>query len=266
LIIDPHQDAAPGELSLEMLADAGIHTLTYLKEVASTNTFALERLAQQTPAGPWLVLAGSQTAGRGRGENRWWSEVGALTFTLVVDAEKFGLSQVFWPRLSMAVGLANCQLLERSPWNLPMQVKWPNDVYVRGRKLGGVLIEHLGSKLVIGIGLNVNQRFAGAPQEVRERATSLLMELGSECDSYALFVEVVKEVMAILPSVAQDEVDFSHEAGARSYLQWKKVMIRQGKTSTTGMCEGIDVDGALLLRTEAGILRVLSGTVEIAGK
>ncbi len=266
VMIDLKSDPLPADLSLELLSNSGVETCTYLREIASSNSYALDELSRNVVETPWLILAGTQTAGRGRGDNRWWSEEGSLTFSLVVDAGEFGLAQSFWPRLSMGVGLAICQLLERSPWGLPMQLKWPNDVYVGGRKLGGILMEHLGSKLVIGIGLNVNQRFEGAPREVRERATSLLMEMGAECNAHSLLVDAVKEVLAILPLVAKDEVDFAHEAGSRSYLQWKQVAIRQGLTATEGMCEGIDYDGALLVRTTAGLTRVLSGTVEIAGK
>lgn len=266
MIIDGQGDIAPSDFPVESLEHSGILSCTYLREVGSSNSFALERLATKDLQTPWLVIAEAQTSGRGRGENRWWSEKGALTFSLVVDAKEIGLPQSHWPRLSMGVGLAICHLFERSPWTLPMQLKWPNDVYVRGKKLGGILIEHLGSKLVIGIGLNVNQQFENAPEEVRVRATSLQFEMKTECDTNSLLVDTVKEVLAILPRVASDEVDFSYEAGSRSYLQWKTVVVRQGLTANEGICEGVDFDGALLVRTDAGLTRVLSGTVEIAEK
>lgn len=266
MFIDPDGDAPAIDFPIELLERTSIARLSYLKEVESSNTFALERLANGEEVTPWLVVAHSQTAGRGRGENRWWSEAGSLTFSLVVDAEEFALRQLLWPRLSMAVGLAICQILEKSPWQLPMQIKWPNDVYVNGKKLGGILIEHSGSRLVIGVGLNVNQRLVGAPEEVRERATSLLLEKRSACDGALLLVDVVKEVLSILPLVAQEYVDFAREAGERNYLQWRKVRICQGNLIKEGICTGIDFDGGLLIQTEAGIERILSGTVELAGK
>jgi BirA family transcriptional regulator, biotin operon repressor / biotin---[acetyl-CoA-carboxylase] ligase len=266
LAIEPGSDPPPSEFPMDLLGHVGVQSFSYLKQVESSNSYALQRLATDAPSHVWLVLAGSQTAGRGRGENRWWSENGALTFSLVVDAEEFCMPQWLWPRLSMAVGLAICQLLEREPWQLPMQLKWPNDVYVSGKKLGGILIEHFEKKLVIGIGLNVNQRFEGAPAEVRARATSLLLEMGENSDVYAVLVDVVRAVLEILPLVARDELELAHEAGNRNHLQWKCVTIRQGLTRTEGMCEGIDFDGALLVRTQTGICRVLSGTVELADK
>lgn len=165
----------------------------------------------------------------------------------------------------MAVGLAICQVLERTPWQLPMQIKWPNDVYVHGKKLGGILIEHSGSHLVIGVGLNVNQRLEGAPSEVRERATSLLLEMQSECNAMLLLVDLVQGILAVIPRVASEALDLAYEAGERNFLQWRKVQIRQGNVIKQGVCTGIDFDGALLINSEAGIQRVLSGTVEMIG-
>lgn len=266
LKLDPEGDGLPPDCSTEIISNAGVELFTYLKQVGSTNSYALQQLATRNVNGAWLVLAELQTAGRGRGENRWWSEGGALTFSLVVDAEHLALPQSHWPRLSMAIGLAICQLLEQPPWGLPMQLKWPNDIYVGGRKLGGILVEHLGSKLVIGIGLNVNSQLDRAPQDVQMRATSLRVEMKAECCAASLLIDTVKAVLATLPQVAREEIDFAHEAGQRSYLQWKRVAIQQGQLKTEGICAGIDGDGALLVRTDSGLMRVLSGTVEIAGK
>lgn len=265
LVIDEQSDAAPPELPLELLEQAGVARLTYLKEIGSTNTYVLERLAASAVEGPWLVAAERQTAGRGRGDNRWWSGDGGLTFTLAVDAEAMGLPPAIWPRLSMAVGIALCRLLERSPWNLAMQIKWPNDVYVGGKKLGGILIEHWGTWLVIGVGLNVNQEFSQAPPEVQARATSLLCEMGAPCSREALLADAAAAILAILPETVREEIDFSYEGGERNFLQWRPVVIRQGKTTVSGRCEGIDFDGALLVRSEQGLQRVLSGTVELTG-
>lgn len=147
-----------------------------------------------------------------------------------------------------------------------MQIKWPNDVYVQGKKLGGILIEHAGSHLVIGLGLNVNQRLEGAPFEVRERATSLLLEMKSECNAMMLLEDLVKEILTVIPKVASEDLDLAYEAGERNFLQWRKVQIRQGNVSKVGICTGIDFDGALLINSETGTDRVLSGTVEIVDR
>lgn len=265
MILDPQSDAIPPEFLLSLLSQVGVGAFTYLRETGSTNSVALARLADDAPTGVWLILADRQSAGRGRGDNRWWSEVGSLTCSLIVDADQFQLPQSLWPRLSMAVGIAICKVLERDPWRLAMQLKWPNDVYVEGKKLGGILIEHLEKKLVIGIGLNVNQRFEGAPRNVAERATSLLIEKGQACDRYALLAELTGAVVEMLPLVACNDIDIADEASDRNLLLWKRVTIRQGTSSVVGVCEGVDTDGALLLRSEAGRVRVLSGTVELSG-
>lgn len=263
---DPLSDAASIDFPFESLADVGVKSVSYFQELGSTNSWGLERIALSSEPTPWLIYAQSQTAGRGRGENRWWSETGSLTFSLVVDTEVIGLPASLWPRLSMAVGIAICHLLERAPWQLPMQIKWPNDVYVQGKKLGGILIEHSGSHLVIGVGLNVNQRFTGAPPEVESRATSLLLEMRAECNALLLLVDLVKEILSAIPKVNSEELDLAYEAGERNFLQWRKVRVRQGATSKEGICTGIDLDGALLLNSDTGQERVLSGTVEIVDR
>ena len=102
------------------------------------------------------MLADQQRAGRGRAQNRWWSAPGSLTFSLVVDGHDWNLSARSWPRISLGTSLAVSDVLR---WIVPtenVQLKWPNDVFVRSKKVCGILVEsspQCPSFLVIGVGI-----------------------------------------------------------------------------------------------------------------
>ncbi|MFW6125099.1 MAG: biotin--[acetyl-CoA-carboxylase] ligase [Pirellulales bacterium] len=121
-----------------------VRDVVYRASVGSTNDLAL-RLAGQRETRPHvgglLVLAERQTAGRGRGSHRWWSPAGALTFSLLVDPARFGLVRANWPQVSLTTAVAACQVVAQRAPNAPSGVRWPNDVYLGGRKVGGVLVE-----------------------------------------------------------------------------------------------------------------------------
>src|SRR5690606_33648753 len=112
--------------------------------------------------------------GRGRGANRWWSADGALTFSLIIDAGPIPAERR--PLVSLVAGGAVCEIVAAALPAADVRLKWPNDVYVAGRKAGGILVEvphEAPDLLVIGIGLNVNVSLRDAPEDVQQRATAL---------------------------------------------------------------------------------------------
>ncbi len=152
-------------------------TNTFLREAARSPELDYKQL-------PWLVVAHEQTAGRGQGSNSWWSSVGSLTFSLLVEVAKFGPDAHADGTLSLAVAEA-VRAAIAPLMATEVRVKPPNDVYVGERKIAGVLIETLvaasGERLaVIGVGLNVNNRRDDAPEELRGLVTSLVDEGGEE--------------------------------------------------------------------------------------
>ena len=139
-------------------------------ELASTNSQALLRADQPETQTPLLVLAESQTAGRGRGAHHWWSTTGSLTFSLLTGLEKALAERT--SLLSLTVGLAVCQAIERLAPAADVGLKWPNDVCLSGRKLAGILIELPvcePPRVVLGVGINVNNSFRGAPPKSPRR-------------------------------------------------------------------------------------------------
>jgi len=154
-----------GSADLEsLLQGTFLANVIHFRETDSTNTRAIELLASgDSVTTPCLVYAESQSAGRGRGANQWWSVSGSLTFSLIVDLKRTGLLVEQIPLLPLLTGMAILRTGEAMLPGADFKLKWPNDVYLSDRKLAGVLIEvpsQSDGRAVIGIGLNVNNSFA----------------------------------------------------------------------------------------------------------
>lgn len=242
---------------LEQCAD--IASLVYLPEVVSTNSHALGLVATDNMACPALVLAEMQTAGRGRGGNRWFSQEGALTFSLVVEYE---LPPSERAQVALLAGLAVCEALrEQHPTGI-FQLKWPNDVYLHGKKACGILVEGSGPRyLIIGIGINVNNSLADLPAEVQARAISLADAAGHTFDITTVLLSVVRHLTAILAVHKEQRHSFAAAFASYCLLTGKIVTVRAGAEMIVGRCLGIAADGALQLQTESGTRAILSGEV-----
>lgn len=230
------------------------------EQMRSTNDRALELATDHELLTPVLVIAEHQTAGRGRGRNVWQSTAGALTFSLLIDrpaelpAEKMAL-------LSLATGLAAREAIENATHLQGVKVKWPNDLYFEGRKLGGILTEISSGapdRAVIGIGVNVNNRLDDAPVDVRRRATSLVDEVGTTVDRLRLLISILVQFESMLH-------EFSSRSGVpenlwspHCLLSGKHVRLRTASGELSGQCLGVAEDGALVLKTEIGIRRIYS--------
>lgn len=169
--------------------------LVILKEVDSTNTF-LKNLISNTEPVPegTVILAESQTAGRGQQQNKWYSKTGeSLAFSLLLKPAFLPLAQQF--NLIRIVSLGVYDALLPLVGNT-LKIKWPNDIYVADRKLGGILIENQvqGSVIknsVVGIGLNVNQ--TTFPDWV-PNATSVKQILHTDYDLKALMFDICNHI------------------------------------------------------------------------
>ena len=257
----------------------GLDDLEFHESIASTNTRALERLRQADWRSPTLVLAHEQTRGRGRGENRWWSVDGGLTFSLLIEpstSEPDNLST-----LTLRAGLAVAEAIEtvigtdgdasssrlRSP---VIGLKWPNDLWIDQRKIGGLLVESIADRpgLVVGLGLNVNQRLDEAPAEVRQRATSLFEHDGRTRDLPTLLGQLVTRLDRELTSDVRATnalPDWVERFRQRCVLTDRFVQVAHGTRSVTGRCGGIDAQGRLVVSNETGSVAINSGKVEAIG-
>lgn len=241
------------------VAQAEVH-----EELGSTNDRAL-RLAARTRSVPRLIAALRQTAGRGRGANRWWGDQGALLFSLILDSPPVQPERV--PQLSLCMGTAVCQAVRELVPGADVRLKWPNDVYLNGRKVCGILIESptgCSDRLVVGIGLNVNNSAGTAPPDLAQRATSLRDGALSDFDLTDVLVRLLACIDGTLDEFRQGAwSEVAQRWRGLCLLTGRCVTIRCGAQSATGTCLGIEDDGALLLRTLAGPQRFYGGTVEM---
>ncbi len=243
-----------------------LSAIEFHDEINSTNDRALTSCAESSIGTPRLILAERQTAGRGRGVHRWWSHSGALTLTLVLNGADIPLPFENWPMVSLVAGLAVTETLAEFAANESIRVKWPNDVYLDGKKICGILCEIPPSRpprLVLGIGLNVNNSLRDAPPELLRTATSLTDETGLHHDRNEVLISLLRHFERQLQSF--------RSASTESFLQlWSQRCLLTGMQVThssgdnrlrTGHCLGIDAQGALLLETSQGIERLLGGTI-----
>ena len=242
-----------------------IRRAEWFEELASTNTFALSSPDQLDRLPPWLVGADRQKAGRGRGNNLWWSSAGGLMFSLVINPVEHGLPLSRCPQVALITGLAVADALEA--WLPPssVQLKWPNDVFADGRKICGILTEvppGRGDRLVIGIGINVGNSLVEAPAELQKTAVSLCDLLPDSCPHRGeLLVRLIPCWEQWFQRLVAEEIDFPKIWQPKCLLHGETVSVTMGERTQTGVCAGLDADGALLLRTNRGIERVLAGTV-----
>ena len=178
-----------------------IQTFEYHEEIASTNDRVQELLRQlEKPKLPCLVVAKRQTAGRGRGNKRWWSGEGAILMSLGFELSPTFLTRDQLPTFSATVARCVVNVLNRYLPKHELEVRLPNDVLVDGKKICGILLEsptpHYG---ILGIGLNVNNRLCDMPSEflaeVQHRPiTSMIELLGIETDIARLIDELLNEL------------------------------------------------------------------------
>lgn len=250
-----------------------VRQIEFHQEIGSTNTRALQ-LAPADVKCPLLVLAEHQTAGRGRGSNRWWAGPGSLTLSLLFDSREIGIPNERWPWISLTTGLAVSEAIAALVPASEVRLKWPNDVFLNGRKTCGILVETVSSRqgaIVIGIGLNVNNSFADAPPELLAVGTSLFDAASHTFDRTSVLIVVLNDLAERLAMIRDDVSHLADLWRERCFLQGRTVQIQLnqnhghpdelGLAGLTGVCQGIDDDGALLLQTETGVVRCFGGTV-----
>jgi BirA family transcriptional regulator, biotin operon repressor / biotin---[acetyl-CoA-carboxylase] ligase len=252
--------------------------LDHHESLGSTSDRALELAAEGDGKLPLLVLTERQTAGRGRGANRWWAREGALTFSLVLAAPPDLLPISRWPHVALVAGLAVCEALQTLAPAADLRVKWPNDVYLGGRKVCGILSESVPGwrdRLVVGIGINVNNQ-GQAPVVSGQWSVVSDQEAGAKSQAIALVEHdgLTRDMTTVLLAVLDQfdhrwrgfvDVGFARLAAAyrdRCFLSGKTLIIEQpGGQQRVGVCRGIDDQGLLRLLTETGEQRIASGTV-----
>jgi BirA family biotin operon repressor/biotin-[acetyl-CoA-carboxylase] ligase len=232
----------------------------FAHETKSTNDDAKLALSEGAAHGEVFVAA-AQREGRGRRGADWFSPAGEnLLFSVVV---RFDLPRPRWGLLPRVVGLAVRCACERHGAEGAM-LKWPNDVWVDGKKLAGILVESqfrekMLPAFVVGVGVNLLSR--SFPPELRTAATSLAL-CGNEAPSFEqVLVDILAELESRLRKLKSDDfTPLKDELSRYHALQDKPISVGE----LAGTAQGIDDDGALLVALANGsVERVLSGAVTV---
>ncbi len=235
-------------------------------EVLDSTQTRARALAEAGVELPALVVADRQTAGRGRGNNRWWTGEGSLAFSLLVDPEQFGFPRRAVPRLSLAAGVAIVDAVAPRLSDQPLGLHWPNDVYVGRGKLSGILVEVLpDGRHIIGAGVNTNNTVADAPEVLRESIATLLDLTGQTHDHAELLLVILENMEAVISQLNEPVETLGSRFDLLCRQRGEMLTVYQGEQTITGRCAGIAPDGALLLDTAEGRKAVLSGTLKQKG-
>ncbi len=244
--------------------------IVYRARLGSTNDLAQEMARQRAPEGT-LVIADEQTAGRGRLGRQWLSPpctnllMSLIFYPLLAPAQAQRMTMVCALAVADALGLVA---------GLRADIKWPNDILLREKKVAGVLTE-LGLQgdalayTVVGIGLNVNVQISQMPDLIRQTATSVAIEKGEPVSREALLAAILNGVERRYERMRQGESPVD-EWGARLATLGQRVHVADMSADATtaesweGWAERVDDDGALWLRLDDGTARrVLAGDVTL---
>jgi len=235
-------------------------------KTGSTNADASAAGAAGEPEG-LLFAADMQTAARGRADRTWFSPMGAnISCSLL-------LRPGTWPQdaasLPLVVGLAIAEELAVCAPSLLPQIKWPNDILIGGKKICGILCEmhmkgYTVDYIVAGFGLNVNVKEKQFPPELRNTATSILIETGRPMSREKILANILSRFEPLYDEWRMFGFGAIYQhVNTLDALRGKRVRMELAGTPIEGMACGIESDGALLLQTPDGMTRVYSGEAHV---
>ncbi len=243
-----------------------VRDILVFAETDSTND-RIADLGENGVAGGLAIFAERQNAGRGRFGRPWESALHlGLWFSLLLRPT---FSQEHWARLTTWAAVSIASAIERTI-GVRAEIKWPNDIFVKGRKVAGVLIEtgldRAGETFaVVGIGVNANHTPEDFPAELSAAATSLRAATGRAIERPALAAAILRELDKRYIDMDRRFDELVAEATRRSVLLGRWVRVRAGDSVVEGVAESLDASGQLLLRTGANEVRALNaGEVTLA--
>jgi BirA family biotin operon repressor/biotin-[acetyl-CoA-carboxylase] ligase len=248
---------------------SGTYPVIRFASTDSTNEVAMQ-LALQGGEHGTVIVAERQAHGRGRGEKGFFSPPGGLYMSIILRPE---LPAELLPLITLAGGLA-CARAVAELTDLVVALKWPNDLYLRGRKLGGILAQtapyspaaHGIPFVVLGIGINVNTGQESFPPELRGTVTSLYDAILVRSDIDSLLDAIHTHLSGLLPVLRADFAAVLNEWRRRDYLLGREITWQDVRGRTmTGRGAGIRDDGCYQLQGPEGSLHaILAGEVTIS--
>jgi BirA family biotin operon repressor/biotin-[acetyl-CoA-carboxylase] ligase len=230
----------------------------FSQEVTSTNTLAMGLAADGVPEGT-VVIAETQTSGKGRLGRKWISPKGNLYLSVILRPN-IPMHKAPLITLTGAVAVASAI---RTTCGLEAGIKWPNDILISGKKVCGLLTEMSAEQdrirhIVLGIGVDVNMEMGELPLDVRSSSTTLAAEVGAKINRTALLQQILRDLERWYQKFLGNEGDVLNE--------WKKLNMTVGNRITVsgagealdGLAQGVDSDGRLIVRLDNGTIRTLA--------
>ena len=251
LVSEPNNLSA--EAVLSHIEGEWVPEIAILQSTGSTNTDAFQRGLSEE-AGPFVLFAEHQTAGRGRLGRSWESAPGEglwMSFLLRPECPPSILH-----RITSLTALALAESVDRIT-GVSSQIKWPNDVVVNGRKIAGILAEtgnstQRGPFVVVGVGVNVNQN--SFPDTIAQTAASLRQISGSAVNRAKLAGHFIVNLGMWLQKIGEDFAIALNGIRSRSSVLGKAITVYTGAASISGIAEDLGENGELILRLEDGSL------------
>jgi BirA family biotin operon repressor/biotin-[acetyl-CoA-carboxylase] ligase len=223
-------------------------------ETTSTNDIAIELAGKDAKEGT-LVIADSQTKGRGRLDRKWVASAGTSILASLILRPAIELSQV--NRIVLITTISIIHAI-RNVANLHALIKWPNDIVINDKKAAGILAESKTEKnslsfVVVGFGINVNIQKGSFPEEIADIATSLSIETGREVSRIYLLQEVLKQIESRY--LRLNDNGFLDEWKSLSATIGNQIQIEYPDSTRTGLATDIDENGALIVQLDTGEMK-----------
>jgi BirA family biotin operon repressor/biotin-[acetyl-CoA-carboxylase] ligase len=261
-LIETPDTLTPSEIKAGLRTEIIGKEIKYFKETESTNIIARE-IAATVDEGT-VVIAESQTAGRGRLGRKWISPEGGIWLSIILKPK---IQPIHAPRITLLAGVSVARTIRC--FGPPAKIKWPNDILINGKKVCGILTEIMAEAdlidyLIVGVGIDANVDTESFPEDIRDSSTSLKKEIGDRINRVDFVRKLLEEFDGLY-------LEFQKE-GFKSILEdWRNksatigewVKITTQTRTIYGEAIGVDNEGALILETSDGNLeKIVAGSCE----
>ena len=224
--------------------------------VESTSSFLKDALTRGEVSSGAVAVANIQTKGYGRFKREWVSPRGGIYFSFLIKRFKRDITPL---TLVVAYSVANTihYLTGIKP-----SLKWPNDILINGKKIGGVLAELVGDNLICGIGVNINTEQTALPEELREKATSVFIETGKKLDLTDVLLNLIQGIDKNLTIYKNKGFLYFRDRWLSLCPRWHDVIYSKiGKEKTVSLFHDISETGTLIIVDEDGKKQLFSGEI-----
>ena len=231
------------------------HKINYFETVLSTNDEAKKYLNKDNQHG-YVIVTKNQINGRGRRNNKWFSVPNkSLTFSIILNQNKIKNKEL----LSIMPAIAITKAIEKNT-HLQCAIKWPNDIMLNNKKIGGILIETKSDYAVIGIGLNINEEYRDLNRSIENNSTSLRINKSP--------IIKLEMLLANILNVLEECCEQENQKLISEWLNYcghinKKIKFYQNKNIVSGIFKGINQNGQAIIAINNQIEFISSGIIEL---